>query len=287
MKRLALVAIAALALLSSVPLHARAQTSAPFYTRSGATTTTLQTVVFGGFQGQGTCSATIFPTGLGSGQATIAWGLTAAAGFNAPALYNNLGQLVSSNGVVNVTNPGTMLNVFWACPNVGWASLTQDNSVGLTYSIFASTQAWPWAGSFTATPASPAPAGLAPCGFNDLGAVGCIVADASAPLNISTLTTTTVVAAATGKTVYVMGYNFSLGSGVTAQFASGTGVGGSCSTPAMISGPLSGLGGTSAVFNMAVNLAPIFKTQPPGAALCLVTGGTAASVAGVVSYAQF
>jgi hypothetical protein len=111
-----------------------------------------------------------------------------------------------------------------------------------------------------------------------------IVCDNSAPINITSTTTTGVVAYASGKTIYVCGFNFQTSAATNVTFETGAASSNTCSTPVALtgpynSGPQAGVSDESPFFNG-------MKSAVSGA-ICIATAGTAGQVAGIIKYAQF
>lgn len=115
-----------------------------------------------------------------------------------------------------------------------------------------------------------------------------IVCDQSVAVNITSATTTALVALTAGQTIYVCGASLHLvgnATAVTATFEYGTGA--ACSTPTVLTGPYTGATAstqTTAV-NIGANVGYAFKTAASNA-LCIVSLGTA-GLNGVVTFAKF
>ena len=109
-----------------------------------------------------------------------------------------------------------------------------------------------------------------------------IQAGASVPINISTATTTQLVAAVAGKAIYVTAWDvIAAGTGnITLEYGTGS----NCSAGAT---QLTGAYGLAAQFGIAKGngLGPVLVV-PAGNALCAVTSA-AVQMAGSVSYTQF
>ena len=113
----------------------------------------------------------------------------------------------------------------------------------------------------------------------------------SAAINVTSATTTSLVAISGSTTIYVCGFSMTIApsatSADTAQFEYGTG--GTCgSGTTALTGTYGNGDLTSTTSVVAVNQngpGTIFKT-PASNGLCLLTAGTAVSVQGVVSYVQ-
>jgi hypothetical protein len=119
--------------------------------------------------------------------------------------------------------------------------------------------------------------GLDPCQSNG-------VAKTSVAINLTTATTTQLVALAAGQSVYVCGYNFTETSvAQTAQFEYGTGA--SCGTgTTVLTGPF-----TSTTTNTIVvgeYSGGTIMTAPTGNALCIVSTGAAVVIGGSLTYVQ-
>lgn len=111
------------------------------------------------------------------------------------------------------------------------------------------------------------------------------VAKASAAISISSATTTELVPAVTGKTVYVCAYQISaVGTAPTAKFETGTKVSTACDTnPANSTGALSVPTGTT-ITSPSTGL-DLFNGAAAGE-MCLVSAGTITSVTGFLTYVQ-
>jgi hypothetical protein len=117
---------------------------------------------------------------------------------------------------------------------------------------------------------------------NSTGTVSQVQSDSSAAINVSTAATTTLVALASGKSIYVTAWDIVVAAAdnVTLEYGTGT----NCGTgTTALTGP----------YNLAANggltkgsgLGVLFKV-PAGNALCIVTSA-ATQASGSVSYAQF
>lgn len=111
---------------------------------------------------------------------------------------------------------------------------------------------------------------------------GIIQAGASAPINISTATTTQLVAAVAGKAIYVTAWDvIAAGTGnITLEYGTGSNCGAGAT-------PLTGAYGLAAQFGIAKGngLGPVLVV-PAGNALCALTSA-AVQMSGSVSYTQF
>lgn len=117
---------------------------------------------------------------------------------------------------------------------------------------------------------------------NSSGTVSQVQSDSSAAINVSTAATTTLVALASGKSIYVTAWDIVVAAAdnVTLEYGTGT----NCGTgTTALTGPynLAANGGLAKGSGMGV----LFKL-PAGNALCLVTSA-AVQASGSVSYAQF
>lgn len=118
--------------------------------------------------------------------------------------------------------------------------------------------------------------------MNSTGTVSQVQSDSSAAINVSTAATTTLVALAAGKSIYVTAWDIVVAAADNVTLEYGTGSNCGTGTTAL-TGP----------YNMAANgglakgsgLGVIFKV-PAGNALCIVTSA-AVQASGSVSYAQF
>lgn len=117
---------------------------------------------------------------------------------------------------------------------------------------------------------------------NSSGAISQVQSDSSVAINVSTATTTQLVALASGKSIYVTAWDIVVAAAdnVTLEYGTGT----NCGT---------GTTALTGAYNFAANggiakgsgLGVLFKV-PAGNALCLVTSA-ATQASGSVSYAQF
>jgi hypothetical protein len=107
------------------------------------------------------------------------------------------------------------------------------------------------------------------------------VATSSAVINVSSATTTQLVALAAGKSIYVCQATASGGSAATALFEYGTGS--SCGTGTTA---LTGAMALSASQPVSLGWGGLLVAAPVGNALCLVTGGTVTTAQGLISYVQ-
>jgi hypothetical protein len=117
---------------------------------------------------------------------------------------------------------------------------------------------------------------------NSAGAVNLVQSDSSAAINVSTATTTQIVALSSGKSIYVSGWDIVVAAAdnITLEYGTGT----NCGT---------GTTALTGAYNFAANgglatgsgLGVLFKL-PASNALCVVTGA-AVQASGRVSYAQF
>lgn len=265
---------------------ARADNFPPFYGRNGTLTTVLQSIVYSGFQGQGTCSITVSATNSGTGGVTLNWGPFSQTGFTQninPVLYAPNGAVISTTGAITVNNPGNPVTAFFQCPNIQFLTIVNSTSDPTAFTIGASSISWPFASSGAAPTA---PGGVTANGYNSAGPQAFLFPDGTATFNISAVGNTTLVAGVAGKNVYVLGYNVSLTGGTSPTWQLGNGAGANCTSPTQITPPLGQQGGTSAVFNVHGGGVWLFKTTIAGSSLCLMAGGTTPAFAGWLSYAQ-
>jgi len=110
-----------------------------------------------------------------------------------------------------------------------------------------------------------------------------IACDNSTAISITTLTTTQIVGISGTKTIYVCGFNFQTSAATNVTFETGTGTACATGTTPLTgpynSGPQAGVSDESPFFNGMKSLS--------SGALCIVTGGTAGQVSGILKYAQF
>jgi hypothetical protein len=109
-------------------------------------------------------------------------------------------------------------------------------------------------------------------------------------VNVTTATTTQLVALSAGKVIYVCGGDLTINSIVTtattAQFEYGTGS--SCSTGTTVLTGLFGGGGITAGIPLVVPIPGDYTSfsAPAGNALCLVSAGATINIQGFISYIQ-
>lgn len=116
-------------------------------------------------------------------------------------------------------------------------------------------------------------------------------AKSSAPINVTTATTTSLVAVSGTTTVYVCGVSFTIAPSATtadtALFEYGTGA--TCTSPTALTGTYGNGDLTSAAPVVAVNHGgagqTIFKSAA-SAGICILSAGTAVNVQGVLTYVQ-
>ncbi len=116
-------------------------------------------------------------------------------------------------------------------------------------------------------------------------------AKSSAAINVTSATTTSLVAVSGSTTVYVCGISLTIApsatSADTALFEYGTGA--ACTSPTALTGTYGNGDLTSAAGVAAINYgnggATIFKSAA-SAGVCILTAGTAVSVQGVLTYVQ-
>ena len=107
------------------------------------------------------------------------------------------------------------------------------------------------------------------------------IVTSSAVINVSSATTTQLVALSAGKAIYVCQATASGGSAATALFEYGTGS--SCGTGTTA---LTGAMALNASQPVSLGWGGVLVTAPAGTALCLVTGGTVTTAQGLISYVQ-
>lgn len=115
-----------------------------------------------------------------------------------------------------------------------------------------------------------------------------IVCDSSVSVNITSATTTALVALSAGKTIYVCSASLHLvgnATAVAAVFEYGTGA--ACTSPTVLTGPYTGATASTATTPVQIGgaLGYAFKTAASNA-LCILSAGTA-GLNGVVTYTQF
>lgn len=132
---------------------------------------------------------------------------------------------------------------------------------------------------------SAAPASATYMGANSSGSIaGLVQANASAPVNIAVAATTQLVAAASGKKIYVTAWDVISGGTGAITLEYGTQTASPCDTGTVaLTGPYALT--AQAGISKGNGLAPVFVT-PAGAQLCAVTSA-AVQMSGSVSYTQF
>jgi hypothetical protein len=109
----------------------------------------------------------------------------------------------------------------------------------------------------------------------------------STPINITTATTTTLVAGVGGKFItpcsFIMTIDSIVTTATTAQFIEGTG--GNCTGPTNVSG-LFGAGGVTAGPPIVITYNDPLKKLASGHDFCLLSAGTTVQIQGVLSYTQ-
>lgn len=126
-------------------------------------------------------------------------------------------------------------------------------------------------------------------GFQDYvrgsnGAVWALACDQAVVVNVSTATTTQVIAAPAGKSIFVCSASVTVnGSTPTMQFEYGTG--GTCGTgTTLLSGAFAPTAGS--FMYMGANIGLLFNV-PITNGLCIISGGTTPSIQGLITYATF
>lgn len=273
MKRLApIVAAIVIAFGLLTGRLAIAQTTPPYFIATG--NALAGGTIFINLTGQGTCWLTIQSNGGGSTT------LNNVQIFGAPAVS----KLYDSNGVLLGTSISTtsLETVLFPCTNANQLSFAVTPALTYNYTLIATTQAWPYTAPVpTATPGGyPA---VQPLQLSSSGALYPItLPDQVTIVNITTITTTQLVASGGLNTilysVWVVGSGTN--TAATAQLIQGGGA--LCATttktltPAVAETAGAGLPGTMLwpIQNGAMTSGYLV---PSGQNICLVSGGTAFS----------
>jgi hypothetical protein len=129
--------------------------------------------------------------------------------------------------------------------------------------------------------------GVLATGMNSAGATAPVACDKSTAVNITTATTTSVVAVSGSLAVYICGFDLYVPSGTLPSFAFTYGTGAACTGATALTGTYGGIAGTVGEnFPMGNGVGTIFRT-PASQGVCIVSGGTTPSIQGVVFWAQF
>jgi hypothetical protein len=116
------------------------------------------------------------------------------------------------------------------------------------------------------------------------GATWTLACDQSAVVNVSTATTTQIVAAVANKSIYVCSFALT-SAGTTPSFQFEYGTGGTCGTgTTLLSGAFAP---TSGSYTYAGGNLGLMFSAPVTNGLCIVSGGTTPSIQGLITYATF
>ncbi len=113
------------------------------------------------------------------------------------------------------------------------------------------------------------------------------IAKSSVPINITTATTTSLVAVSGSTTVYACGFIATTGSTVAAntiQFEYGTGA--ACTSPTVLTGALNTAGLLTGPITYGGTGETIFKSAASAGICAVTTVGTGPSIQGVLTYVQ-
>ena len=250
--------------------------------------TQLTCVTSGGTTTVNTLGGSGLPTGTGGGGGGGGSGSNASVGSTgsaAPGSATYNGMLVSGGNMVGASGSAwgsapTGLNVLGVNADVLSSALPTGAATAANQEVTAAgTSASSAQAVQGVTGGVPLPANAANTG----GSLTTIIqAGASVPINISTATTTQLVAAVAGKAIYVTAWDvIAAGTGnITLEYGTGS----NCSVGATA---LTGAYGLAAQFGIAKGngLGPVLVV-PAGNALCAVTSATV-QMSGSVSYTQF
>jgi hypothetical protein len=130
--------------------------------------------------------------------------------------------------------------------------------------------------------------GAANTAVNSSGATAPVACDKQAAVNISTATTTSIVAVSGSTAVYVCAYHLYVVSGTLPSFVIEGGTGAACvTTQAPLTGTFGGIAGAiGESFQAGSGIGAILSTAA-SSALCIVSGGTVPNIQGWLRYAQF
>jgi hypothetical protein len=273
-----LLSLFALALLTA-PVHAqvasgRVTTAAPSYTDSTNAPLSLDT----------SGALRVTSSGGGGTQDVNITGVNGAA----PSATNPVWVSPATastpwtvNGTVAATQSGT-----WTVQQGGspWAvTVSGTATVSGTVGVTQSTSPWVTQDNSNGATASAAPARATYVGANSDGNLtGLIQASASAAINVSTATTTQLVALSASKKIYVTSFDVIAGGTGNITFVYGTGTNCGTGTTALTGAyPLTAQAGIA----KGNGLGPVL-TVPISNALC-VTTSAAVQMSGSVAYTQF
>jgi len=209
-------------------------------------------------------------------------GATIAFDFSDPTGGTNYFQEICARTDVNTLETGETLpsnqTRAWQCPIYG------ETRFRVRLSAYSSGTANVWI-TLTATAIDPSPV-VATVAANVAGSSdpcqSSSVTKSSVAINISSATTTQLVALSAGKVVYACGFTASgTGTTDTIQFEYGTGT--TCGTgTTALTGPIALAAAPNSSYGPG---STVFATASANA-LCAVTGGTVTNVAGVLTYVQ-
>jgi hypothetical protein len=250
--------------------------------------TQLTCVTSSGTTAVNTLGGSGLPTGTGGGGGGSGGGSNASIGSTGsaapgPATYN--GMLVSGGNMVGASGSAwgsapTGLNVLGVNADVLSSALPTGAATAANQNVTAAgTSASNAQAIQGVTGGVPMPTNAANTG----GSLTSIIqAGVSVPINVSTATTTQLVAAATGKAIYVTAWDVIAGG--TGNFTLEYGTGTNCGTG---TAALTGAYGLTAQFGIAKGngLGPILVV-PAGNALCAMTSA-AVQMSGSLAYTQF
>lgn len=260
MKKFILSILAATFFALPLTLHAQI----PSYTNTASGGVTLFTGANAAITN--TSTAIRLPSFSGSGVLTVVGtGVTGSPSGCTITLAYETNNTQTAGAVVSTTSltPGNSVQTFTILP-----STAAGDSYVATY---ACSSTYPTAGSLSVTFSPVTVHSLDPC-FNS--------PKSTASVAISTATTTSLVALAAGKAVYLCGFSASVGASTTLQFEYGTGA--ACvTTQTVLTGAITPATGVVISFNSdGTDL-----TAPAGNALCLVSTGTG-GINGFITYVQ-
>jgi hypothetical protein len=129
--------------------------------------------------------------------------------------------------------------------------------------------------------------GIPASAANSQGPTAVIACDKSAPINISTATTTSLVAVSGSTVPYVCSFSVYVVSGTLPSFQFEQGTGAACTSPTVLTGTYGGLAGAVGEhITLGANTGTVFR-GPASSGICILSGGTAPNLQGVITYAQF
>jgi len=193
----------------------------------------------------------------------------------------------SGYGLLSIGDPTTAANQAAVTK-----STTDSQALGGTFGLYSVTTQFLYNGSnysrrYQAADPATNNTGVAASGVSSVGAAAPVICNGSKAVNISTATTTSIIAVSGSTTPYICGFSIYVVSGTLPSFQFEYGTGASCTSPTVLTGTYGGIAGAIGEHIVAGGAFGYIFKGAASSGICILSGGTTPNLQGFVSYTQF